>query len=346
MNDMDKMILIDGSQGEGGGQILRTSLALSMLTGAPFRMEKIRARRPRPGLMRQHLTCVLAAQAVCDAVVEGAELGAQTLTFTPGAVMPGDYAFAVGSAGSCTLVLQTVLPPLLLANAPSTIALSGGTHNPMAPPFHFLARAYAPLVRRAGADLQLTLTRHGFYPAGGGQIQALIVPAEKLRPIMLSERGALRDAYAEALAPGIARSVPARELEMLGTAMGWRGEQLRHGSTRQNEGPGNALMATLEYEYVTEVFTQIGEKSISVEQVVKRLVRELRDYQTAGAPAGPHLADQWMLLAALAGGGAIIASEVTEHARTNAATIERFLPVRFVFTETDQGRRIALHPAV
>jgi hypothetical protein len=151
------MIEIDGSVGEGGGQILRTSLALAMCTGQPFTLSRIRARRPKPGLMRQHLTCVLAAAEVCGAEVVGAELGSATLRFVPGPVRAGDYRFAVGSAGSCTLVLQTVWPALMLADAPSRLHLGGGTHNPMAPPFHFLQRAYAPLMRRLGAPASLTL---------------------------------------------------------------------------------------------------------------------------------------------------------------------------------------------
>src|ERR1700749_1235704 len=136
------MIEIDGSVGEGGGQILRTSLALSRCTGQAFTLARIRARRAKPGLMRQHLTCVQAAAAVSGTRVQGAELGAGTLVFEPGAVKPGDYAFSVGTAGSCTLVLQTVWPALMLAEAPSRLTLAGGTHNPMAPPLHFLGRVY------------------------------------------------------------------------------------------------------------------------------------------------------------------------------------------------------------
>ena len=145
------MIEIDGSSGEGGGQILRTSLALSMCTGQPFALTRIRAGRAKPGLMRQHLTCVNAAAAVCGAQVLGAELSSQTLHFTPGPVRAGDYAFNVGTAGSCTLVLQTVWPALWMKASPSEITLVGGTHNPMAPSFHFLQRAYLPLgsLRRA-----------------------------------------------------------------------------------------------------------------------------------------------------------------------------------------------------
>jgi RNA 3'-terminal phosphate cyclase (ATP) len=249
------------------------------------------------------------------------------------------------------LVLQTVLPPLLLAGATSRVHLSGGTHNPMAPPFHFLERAFAPLMRRLGADLQLTLRRCGFYPAGGGEVEATVVPAAgALQPFDLMARGAHQSNYAECLAPGLPRHVPTRELDTLGGAMGWSGEQLRFGTVRQNEGPGNALMATLAYEHVTEVFTAFGEKSLSAEQVAHGLVKELRAFQKSEAAVGPHLADQLALLLALAAwqskkACAFTCSEVTEHTRTNCAVIERFLPVRFAITESRQASTVQVSPA-
>lgn len=336
-------IELDGSQGEGGGQILRTGLALAMVTGRPLRIERIRAKRPKPGLMRQHLACVQAAAEVCGAQVDGAVLGAQTLAFTPGPVRAGDYRFAIASAGSCLLVLQTVLPALLLAPAPSRLQLSGGTHNPMAPPFHFLQRAYAPLLQRMGATLDLTLRRSGFYPAGGGEVEAVVTPAAgALQPFDLLTRGASVSAQADCLAPGLARGIVRRELDTLGQAMGWSGEQLRGDGARQNEGPGNALLATLAYEHVTEVFCAFGERSVSAEQVAHTLVKEIRGYQASEAAVGAHLADQLALLMALAvwqsqRPAAFTCSEITEHTRTNCAVIERFLPLRFALQARPAG---------
>src|SRR5882762_6595662 len=158
------MITIDGSEGEGGGQMLRSSLALSLVTGQPFRIERIRAKRQKPGLLRQHLTAVEAAKAVGCAEVVGASLGSQTIEFRPGPVTPGNYRFAVGTAGSATLVLQTVLPSLLTASGPSTLTLEGGTHNPLAPPFDFLDRSFLPAIRQMGASVELELRNPGFYP--------------------------------------------------------------------------------------------------------------------------------------------------------------------------------------
>src|SRR6185295_18962730 len=159
------MLKLDGSVGEGGGQILRTALALSALTGQPFQIDRIRAQRRKPGLMRQHLTAVRAAAEVCQATVAGDSLGSMALSFVPGAVKAGSYSFAVGTAGSATLVLQTVLPPLLVAAGPSTLTIEGGTHNPLAPPFDFLERSFLPLVARMGPQFEARLERWGFYPA-------------------------------------------------------------------------------------------------------------------------------------------------------------------------------------
>jgi RNA 3'-terminal phosphate cyclase (ATP) len=329
------MIEIDGSVGEGGGQILRTSLALSMCTGQPFTLTKIRAGRAKPGLMRQHLTCVTAAAEVCGAEVQGAELSSQSLTFTPGPVRAGNYVFNVGTAGSCTLVLQTVWPALMMADAPSRLKLGGGTHNPMAPPFHFLQRSYAPLLHKLGAEAELELRRMGFYPAGGGEIEVRISPAgDRLQPFDLNDRGAKLENYAECFSPALPRSVARRELQQLGAGLGWNDDQLREASSRQNEGPGNALLATLVYENVSEVFTAFGEKGVSAEQVARDVVREVRAYQVSDAALGPHLADQWALPLALAvwqraGAASYTCTELTPHATTNFDMIERFLPVKF-----------------
>jgi RNA 3'-terminal phosphate cyclase (ATP) len=347
------MLTIDGSLGEGGGQILRASLSLAMITGQPVVIEHIRAKRPKPGLMRQHLACVLAAQTICAARVQGAALGSQTLVFEPGPAQAGAYTFAVGSAGSCLLVLQTVLPALMLADAPSRVTLSGGTHNPLAPNFHFIERAFVPLLARMGVNVQVTLKRHGFYPAGGGEMQADIAPAPHgLQPFDLLEPGPLRHGHAEALLAGLPRkSIAERELAALATALGWPPEDLRIPVLRQNEGPGNALLLTLAHEHVTEVFASFGEKAVSSEQVAARLLRQLDAYRHSGAAVGPHLADQLALPLALAvwrsgQAAAYTCSEVSEHTRTHLDVIGRFLPVQATLTHMDTHRwRVQLAPA-
>ena len=332
------MIELDGSAGEGGGQILRTALALSMCTGQAFRLHHIRAKRSKPGLMRQHLACVHAARDICDATVIGAALGATELEFCPCAVKAGDYSFAIAGAGSTLLVLQTVLPALILAGTSSTLKLTGGTHNPMAPPFHFIERAFAPFVRLLGADIVLTLRRCGFYPAGGGAFDVIVTPVIGVpKSIDLTARGEMVDAYAEALVAGVSTAVAKRELDALGHELRWSGEQLRTLPLRQNEGPGNALLATLQFENITEVFCELGERGVAAETVAKRLAKQVRTYMVSDAPVGDHLADQLMLLLTICRGGRYRTTTVTEHASTNATVIEQFLPVKIAITGERDG---------
>lgn len=345
------MIEIDGSAGEGGGQMLRTALALSMCTGRPFAMQRIRAGRARPGLMRQHLACVNASAEICGAQMQGAELNSQSLRFTPGPVRAGTYRFVIASAGSCTLLLQTLWPALMLADGESRLSLGGGTHNPAAPPFHFLERSYAPLLHRLGARSQLRLHRMGFYPAGGGEIEAVLWPAgDGLQPFDLTERGDPVASHAECFAPALPRTVALRELEQLGRALGWTQEQLHVAATRQHEGPGNALLATLEYEHLCEVFTQFGTKGVSAETVARGLAAEVRRYQQGQAALGPHLADQWALPLALAvwrsaRAACYTCTQLTAHAHSNFAVIAQFLPVRFAVQAQGTGWRVSLAPA-
>jgi RNA 3'-terminal phosphate cyclase (ATP) len=329
------MIELDGSMGEGGGQILRTALTLSMITGQPFRIQNIRANRAKPGLMRQHLVAVQAAAQVCDAEVAGASVGSQTLAFAPKAIKGGDYTFAIGTAGSCTLVLQTLLPALLFADAPSTVQVSGGTHNPLAPPAQFLQRAYCRAMADMGVSIDIRLNRFGFYPAGGGEVVAGIAPCKELRPFEWMVRGERRAAFAESFIAGVPANVAKRELECIGTGMGWDESQLLIRSLPAEQGPGNALLITLEYEHVTEVFTAFGEKSVRAEAVARQALQQARHYIASNAAVGEHLADQLMLPLALAGSGGFTTETISMHAKTNAEVIERFLPVQFHFGERD-----------
>jgi len=336
------MLEIDGSYGEGGGQILRTSLSLAMCTGTPFRITRIRAGRNKPGLLRQHLTAAAAAAEVSSATVHGLSIGSQELTFIPGKVKAGQYQFTVGGAGSATLVLQTVLPALWQADAPSEIRLQGGTHNPWAPPYHFLERAFAPLLQRMGIGLVLKLDRHGFHPAGGGDFRAEITPASALVPLHLCVRGPRVDAYAESLIAGVPATVAKRELAGVEKALNWTEPQLRIRQIHHDEGPGNILMATLQHEHVTEVFSAFGEKAVASERVANKLTDEVRAYLVSDGAVGPHLADQLLLPMALAGAGSITVTRLTEHARSNMQVIEKFLPVEFEFSEREGHTLIAV----
>lgn len=207
------MIVIDGSLGEGGGQVLRTALSLSMVTGKPFRIEKIRAGREKSGLLRQHLAAVLAAKDVGQADVDGAVLSSTSLSFKPKSIQPGEYHFVVGTAGSGTLVMQTVLPALMIASAPSRLVIEGGTHNMAAPPFDFVEKCFLPQIERMGPKVQVNLERYGFYPAGGGRFTVEIEPERKLTPLSLGDRGETQAPIVHALVSNLNPKIALRELE-------------------------------------------------------------------------------------------------------------------------------------
>jgi RNA 3'-terminal phosphate cyclase (ATP) len=318
------MIGIDGADGEGGGQILRSALSLSICTGQPFRIVNIRANRDKPGLLRQHLTAVLAAAEICTGEVDGAELGSRALRFRPGPLGAGDYSFAIGTAGSCTLVLQTLLPPLLMAASQSRVRITGGTHNRASPPFDFLARSFMPLLTRMGADVSLELVTPGFFPRGGGEIRAHIRSGGRLVPLSLTARGEHVGSSAEAYIAALPLHVAQRELAVIGKLLGWTPEQLCVRGLPNDVGPGNAVTISAGFEHVTEVFTGFGEKGVSAERVAETAAREAQAYLAARAPVGPYLADQLLLPMALAGGGEFLATSVTPHLRSNAAVVERF----------------------
>lgn len=318
------MLEIDGSQGEGGGQILRSALALSICTQQPFRITHIRANRDMPGLLRQHLTAVNAAAEISNAEVTGAELRSPSITFRPSRLRAGEYSFSIGSAGSCTLVLQTVLPPLLTAEGPSAIRIAGGTHNTAAPPFDFLQRAFVPQLERMGPKVRLDLVSYGFQPRGGGAIRAEIQPVSRLGILNLHERGARITGFAEAYVAGLPLHVAQRELSAVGKALNWSSDQLHVRSLPSDAGPGNTLTVTLAHEHVTEVFTGFGERSVRAEAVAEVPSRQAREYLDSDAPVGEYLADQLLLPMALAGAGSFTTHVLSEHLKTNALVIERF----------------------
>lgn len=320
--------------------MVRSSLALSMCTGTPFRIEKIRAGRAKPGLMRQHLTAVKAAATICSAQVEGDAIGSTALSFAPGpgSVTPGKYQFAVGTAGSATLVLQTVLPTLLCADGPSELVLEGGTHNPAAPPFDFLEKVYLPLVNRMGPRVEAKLERWGFYPAGGGRFTVTIEPVKKLGQIELMERGEIERRAARAVIANLPAHVAERELKVIAKRMNWDESMLNVEILDGTFGPGNVLMLELHAANASELITAFGEYHVTSEAVAERAVDELRRYLAADVPVGEHLADQIMLPMALAGGGAFRTLPLSRHSTTHIDLIRRFLDLDVQVTRDDQRR--------
>jgi RNA 3'-terminal phosphate cyclase (ATP) len=327
------MLTIDGSFGEGGGQIIRTSVALSLVTGRAFRVYNVRARREKPGLQKQHLTAVLSAAEVGRARVEGAAVGSREFTFEPGEVTPGEYHFRVGTAGSATLVLQAVLPPLTIAAGPSTLVIEGGTHNPHAPPYEFIKRAFLPLVDRTGPTVSIELERYGFYPPGGGRLRVRVEPAFERRRLDLDERGLILAQQARALVVRLPASIAEREMAVVSQQLGWPPDLLEIESSENALSPGNVLTIEIEGENVTEIFTGMGRRGVPAERVAAEVVEEVRRYLAAGAPVGEHLADQLLIPLALAGGGSYVTGPLSLHTTTNIEMVRRFLPVEITTTQ-------------
>lgn len=352
---MPDPVHIDGSRGEGGGQIVRSSLALALVTGRTVTIDRIRAGRPKPGLMRQHLTAVEAAAAISGGRVEGAGIGARRLTFEPGTVRAGEYQFNVGTAGSATLVLQTVLPALLYAEGPSQLILEGGTHNPWAPPFDFLEWAYLPLVNRMGPRVSLVLDRPGFYPAGGGRFTVHIQPAPALAGFDLLERGETRAQGVRVLLANLPEHIARREVETILDKTGWDADCCRIDQLAA-AGPGNVVSLEVASEHVTEVFTAFGRQGVRAEQVAADVVRQWRAYVRSGVPVGPYLADQLLLPLGVSAwqaengdrqrGGAFRTLPLTRHSTTHIDVLRAFLDVSISVETTNESSLVRVGPIV
>lgn len=331
------MIIIDGSEGEGGGQVVRNACALSLVTGQPFRIINARGKREKPGLMRQHVTAIEAACAIGGATCEGVAVGAAAFSFTPGKVVPGEYRFAVGTAGSTGLVLQTLLMPLLLAAGPSRLVLEGGTHNMLAPPFEFVAKAFAPVLRRMGAQIDLRLVRHGFYPSGGGRIEVDIVPGA-LTPIDCVDRGALQSVSATALFAGLPFNIAEREIATARKLLPeWPEDAFALRQLPDEQGPGNVLLLEAEFEQATEIVSGFGRLGVSAESLAKTAAHRMAGFLASEAFAGPYLADQLLLPFALVDGGSFTSVKPSQHALTACDIIERFTGERWSFAQLPNG---------
>jgi RNA 3'-terminal phosphate cyclase (ATP) len=317
---------IDGSRGEGGGQILRTSLALAILTGRKLRMKRIRAGRKRPGLQRQHLACVDAAARLCGGTTSALEVGAQELVFTPGTTYAPELAIDIGTAGSTTLVVQTILVPAIASGQPLRAVITGGTHNPFAPPFEFLDRVFLPPLRAMGADVTLTLERRGVMPEGGGRVVLEVRPAGKLRPIEILEAGPIVARHAIAIVARLPRHIAERELACAQERLS---EPRCEVVELPDDGPHNCFMVEVELAGgARELVTSHGRKGYPAEDVADDALDELEDFLETGVPVGEHLCDQLLLPLAVAGGGRFrTLAPLTRHAHTNIDTIRAFLDV-------------------
>ena len=336
------MLTINGSHGEGGGQVLRTTLALAALTGQAVRIDNIRAGRRKPGLHAQHLTGLLAAARLCNAAVEGACLGSQTLIFRPGSPpQAGEYHFDVaeqrkgGSAGAVTLVLQTVLLPLAWADGPSRVTIRGGTHVAWSPPYQYLERVYLPMLKRMGINARARLTRWGWYPKGGGEVTVAMegVLGRNLEPQHLLERGELRRLHGLSAYAHLPDHVGERQARQVGKVLQAAGLELAvqvvDATSRSGHGGiGSALMLFAEGEGWVAGFSALGKRGKPAERVADEAGADFLCWWHSGAAVEMHLADQLILPLALTGGpSSFTTCRVTQHLLTNAWVVEQLVPV-------------------
>jgi RNA 3'-terminal phosphate cyclase (ATP) len=326
------MLVISGSDGEGGGQIVRSSLALSVVTGRPITIKNIRAGRSQPGLRPQHVAAVQAAAQISRAALDGAEVGSDVLQFLPKPATGGDYRFAVGTAGSATLVLQTVLPALLMADAPSRLILEGGTHNPWAPPFDFLEKSFLPVVNRMGPEVSATLDRPGFYPAGGGRFTVEIRPSERLQGIELLERAAPPSPCVRVIVADLPGHIAQRECEVIQSYSKWPEDSFVIEESTEGFGPGNVVLIELNCGNVTEVITGFGKKGVMAERIATDAWLAADQYLRSGVPVGEYLADQLLLPLGISahtggGGGTFRTTSLSRHATTHIRVLKKFLDI-------------------
>jgi RNA 3'-terminal phosphate cyclase (ATP) len=348
MSNMET-VFIDGSVGEGGGQILRTSLSLACITGKGLHIENIRAARRNPGLAKQHLSCVHAASQICNARCDGAALNSKTLDFQPGPIRGGNYHFDIGSAGSATLVIQTILPALFLTDKPSTITVTGGTHNPLAPPFDFLCETFLPAITTAGFYGNCKLIKHGFYPAGGGKITFEIQFWEKQpdKIIDLCERSEQFEIYARIYIAKLPSHIAQRQKKLL-LQSNLDIKNVEHIEVTDSDGPGNCVMIRLCSGLSlarTTVFTAFGMKGKPSQQVVSEVANLAKDFLSSGVAVDRFLADQLLIYMALSKAGCFTTNQLSAHLLTNMEVIKKFLPVDFTIDQQKQPYKISCQPA-
>jgi RNA 3'-terminal phosphate cyclase (ATP) len=332
------MIKIDGSLGEGGGQILRSSLTLSLITGKGVQISNIRTKRKNPGLQHQHLCAVKAVHSIGRGEIEGAELGSTQLTYQPDTIHSGQYKFDIKTAGATTLVLQTIILPLSLANSKSHVKISGGTHVPWSPSFHFLDMQWLPYMTRLGFNIHISLDQAGFYPQGGGLIQSKTTPVEHIKPITIEERGDLIQIRGISAVANLDRSIAERQRNQVLRRLG---DKYRLNDIRIKQLPsrykGTILILLAEFESSTCCYFSLGKRGKPAEQVADDAVNEMESFMDTDGVMDEYLADQLLLPLAIANGPSIFKTpRVTSHLLTNAEVIKSFIDLT-IFISGDLG---------
>lgn len=328
----EPFVEIDGSLGEGGGQILRSALTMSLITQRPFHVTKIRAGRPRPGIGHQHLEAIHAAAQISHSEVEGDELQSQELTFIPGIPEPGKYTFQVATAGSVSLIFQTVVLPLALAGKASEIELKGGTHVLWAPPYDYLRDIWGKMMQNLGLELTFTLHQAGYYPKGGGALTIKINPVSRFKTLECLERNALVSLEIRAIISKLSQDIAKRELASLTKGIAALG-LAQHMQTRVEEypapNPGNMAFIGVNFGNMLAGFSSIGEKGKTAEKVAEEVLADFRQFWSQHAPVEQYLADQLLLPLTFADGpSSYRVAQITQHLTTNAYIIQKFKDIR------------------
>ena len=334
----DGTIELDGSEGEGGGQILRSALALSILTRRPFKLTNIRANRSKPGLQPQHLMCVRAAGSISGATYKGGSVGSSVLYFEPGAIKSGNYTFSIGTAGATSLVLHTVYLPLALrGDKPSEITITGGTHNAHAPCYHFLETTWAAYMARLGIKVELEMIRPGFYPRGGGEIRAVVHPCSRVHGLSLMTCPELTTAGGFSAFAGLPESVGRRQVRRLSVRLKSEGVE-SHIPMEEWEAanPGSVAAVIFRQAPVPPLFFGLGERGKPSESVADDAADEAIAFRDAKCPVDPHSADQLLLPLAFSDDASEYkTSEITRHLTTNIETVRKFVDRSIQIEHTD-----------
>jgi len=340
-------IVIDGSLGEGGGQILRTSLTLSLLTKKTLRIHNIRSKRSSPGLKQQHLTALRAAAEISNAQVEGDFPGSQEVLFVPGEIKPGKYNFKITTAGSTTLVMQTIFMPLSATSRASHVSITGGTHVPGSPPYHYLEWQWIPWMVRIGYPGTVELHQCGYYPGGGGRLSCAVLPSESIKSLQVTERSKLIQIRGISAASNLPRDIPNRQRMRFVSKLGpsYPLNNIRS-AVLPGQGKGTFLTVMLEFEKTTACFTSLGEKGKRAEIVADELIKQVEEYLNTPGCVDAYLPDQLLIPLSFASGKSNIQTpKITLHLLTNAEIIQQFLPVRFTIEgEIGKPGKVVISP--
>jgi RNA 3'-phosphate cyclase len=325
------MLEIDGSYGEAGGQILRTAIALSAITKTPIKVINIRAKRPSPGLKSQHLIGIKAAAQLCNAKLTGATMGSTEVTFEPGKIKTGGFKFDVGTAGSVTLVLQTLVPIAAFAPGKVKLEIIGGTNVAWSPPIEYFQNIFCDYAERFGLLINPSVEKHGFFPSGGGLVKIEINPIKNSKPIYLTSRGKLLDIKVWSIASlNLAKAeVADRQIEGFEKALLISDAKVKgFADYIKSDSTGSSIYAHALFENCKLGVSSLGEEHKSAEKVGEEAAHDLLKEVNSGACVDKHMADQLIPFLGLFG-GSFITSEITDHTKTNIFITEKFMKRKF-----------------